>query len=193
MHICTDIYGAYTVALACIEHARLLVPTCTLLYLSLVVVLQTHRSLYRTPSTIQYKSVQVIVHAQYIASKRRRLHMRAGHDIGTSCARLSSGAKDSATRRLCACVRTSFRTPRTVLRARLKHQRPAAARVRLGCASVEAMGMGPKSCAMTNERSGFRKRKPKGECLMTKANQNAAGERRVMMRQWQCATNSQQS
>ena len=66
--------------------------------------------------------------------------------------------------------------------------------MRLGCASVEAMGMGPKSCAMTNERSGFRKRKPKGECLMTKANQNAAGERRVMMRgQWQCATNSQQS
>ena len=28
--------------------------------------------------------------------------------------------------------------------------------------------MAPKSCAMTNERSAFGKRKPKGECLMTK-------------------------
>ena len=29
-------------------------------------------------------------------------------------------------------------------------------------------GMAPKSCALTNERSAFGKRKPKGECLMTK-------------------------
>mmetsp|Transcript_28710 Transcript_28710/g.73626 ORF Transcript_28710/g.73626 Transcript_28710/m.73626 type:complete len:131 (-) Transcript_28710:358-750(-) len=28
--------------------------------------------------------------------------------------------------------------------------------------------MAPKSCALTNERSAFGKRKPKGECLMTK-------------------------